>query len=282
MKSSLFDYDLFDDPTLPASLRKRLRGEEVASSDSEDDSDFSNDSESSDTDSDTDSDSPSSDDNDDSIDPFKMFEAASHRKKPQAKKRKLNKEPLKSSGKPSTSRRHSIAIPSLMKEEKPYLNLIGRSHSNQPSPRSLATGGSLRDSLASFSSAQTEGLVESAKHSTDPAARSSVVAKLKDELLQKLHVLSPYLPHNTLDELIKGLGGPLFVSEMTGRRGRLVSQPNGTVKYQLRSQGDIPVEMMNLAEKQAFMDGEKVFRLCFYMIHFVFSQPCDPILPLRM
>ena len=61
-----------------------------------------------------------------------------------------------------------------------------------------------------------------------------------------------------------------------------MSQPNGTVKYQLRSQGDIPVEMMNLAEKQAFMDGEKVFRLCFYKIHFVFSQPRDPILTLRM
>ena len=45
---------------------------------------------------------------------------------------------------------------------------------------------------------------------------------------------------------------------MTGRRGRLIRQSDGTVKYQLRSQSEVPLEMLNLAEKQAFMDGEKV------------------------
>ena len=48
------------------------------------------------------------------------------------------------------------------------------------------------------------------------------------------------------------------VMQMTGRRGRLIRQSDGTVKYQLRSQNEVPLEMLNLAEKQAFMDGEKV------------------------
>ena len=120
---------------------------------------------------------------------------------------------------------------------------------------------------------------------------------MKEELLRKLEVLSPHLPPNTLDELIDDLGGPsrvgrvpfslvsltpptlcaLFtalslllsplsspcvfslhqVAEMTGRRGRVVSLPDGSVHYQLRSESDVSLEMLNLTEKQRFMDGEK-------------------------
>ena len=36
-------------------------------------------------------------------------------------------------------------------------------------------------------------------------------------------------------------------------------QPDGTIKYQLRSQADAtPIEMLNLVEKEAFMNGDKV------------------------
>ena len=36
-------------------------------------------------------------------------------------------------------------------------------------------------------------------------------------------------------------------------------QPDGTIKYQLRSQADsAPIEMLNLLEKEAFMNGDKV------------------------
>ena len=45
---------------------------------------------------------------------------------------------------------------------------------------------------------------------------------------------------------------------MTGRRGRVVSQSNGSIHYQLRSESDVSLEMLNVAEKQRFMDGEKV------------------------
>lgn len=86
---------------------------------------------------------------------------------------------------------------------------------------------------------------------------------MKEELLKKLELLSPHLPSNTLDELIDGLGGTRSVAEMTGRRGRVVSLPGGGVQYQLRSEQDVPTELLNIRERQRFMDGEKV-RLASY------------------
>ena len=86
----------------------------------------------------------------------------------------------------------------------------------------------------------------------------SPCSQMKDDLLRKLEVLAPHLPTNTLDELVEGLGGPDKVAEMTGRRGRVVSLPNGSVQYQLRSEADVPMEMLNIEEKNRFMAGEKV------------------------
>ena len=40
------------------------------------------------------------------------------------------------------------------------------------------------------------------------------VFKLKQELVQKIVELSPFLPNNSLDELIDGLGGPSQVAEV--------------------------------------------------------------------
>ena len=48
------------------------------------------------------------------------------------------------------------------------------------------------------------------------------------------------------------------MAEMTGRRGRVVSLPGGRIQYQLRSENDVSTEMLNIREKQRFMDGEKV------------------------
>lgn len=44
---------------------------------------------------------------------------------------------------------------------------------------------------------------------------------------------------------------------MTGRKGRVVTTENGTVQYESRSESDVPLEILNLTEKQRFMDGEK-------------------------
>ena len=46
---------------------------------------------------------------------------------------------------------------------------------------------------------------------------------------------------------------------MTGRRGRVVCLPDGTIQYQLRAEAEISVELLNITEKQRFMDGEKVW-----------------------
>uniref|UniRef100_A0A8D0A4C3 Protein strawberry notch homolog 1 n=1 Tax=Sander lucioperca TaxID=283035 RepID=A0A8D0A4C3_SANLU len=81
--------------------------------------------------------------------------------------------------------------------------------------------------------------------------------KMKRELLEKLEELAEDLPPNTLDELIDELGGPENVAEMTGRKGRVVSNDDGTITYESRSELDVPVEILNLTEKQRFMDGEK-------------------------
>ena len=45
---------------------------------------------------------------------------------------------------------------------------------------------------------------------------------------------------------------------MTGRKGRVVSNEDGNVHYESRSEADITLENMNLAEKERFMNGEKV------------------------
>uniref|UniRef100_A0A7N8XPS9 Protein strawberry notch homolog 1 n=1 Tax=Mastacembelus armatus TaxID=205130 RepID=A0A7N8XPS9_9TELE len=81
--------------------------------------------------------------------------------------------------------------------------------------------------------------------------------KMKKELLEKLEELAEDLPPNTLDELIDELGGPENVAEMTGRKGRVVSNDDGSITYESRSELDVPVEILNLTEKQRFMDGQK-------------------------
>ncbi|KAK7804957.1 hypothetical protein U0070_025479 [Myodes glareolus] len=81
--------------------------------------------------------------------------------------------------------------------------------------------------------------------------------QMKKDLLDKLEKLAEDLPPNTLDELIDELGGPENVAEMTGRKGRVVSNDDGSISYESRSEVDVPVEILNITEKQRFMDGKK-------------------------
>ncbi|KAH7839686.1 hypothetical protein Vadar_007346 [Vaccinium darrowii] len=67
------------------------------------------------------------------------------------------------------------------------------------------------------------------------------------------------LPDNPLDNIIDQLGGPCNVAEITGRRGRLVRNSDGKgVTYQARNTKGVPVDMVNMHEKQLFMDGKKL------------------------
>ncbi|GIZ01189.1 protein strawberry notch homolog 1 [Caerostris extrusa] len=79
---------------------------------------------------------------------------------------------------------------------------------------------------------------------------------MKAELIEMVEDLGKSLPPNTLDHLIDELGGPENVAEMTGRKGRIVSN-DGNIQYESRSEADAPMETLNMIEKQRFMDGEK-------------------------
>ncbi|XP_055599297.1 protein strawberry notch isoform X2 [Uranotaenia lowii] len=81
--------------------------------------------------------------------------------------------------------------------------------------------------------------------------------QMKDELMAKIEKLGNSLPPNTLDQLIDELGGPENVAEMTGRKGRVVQNDDGSIQYESRSESDVPLETLNITEKKRFMDGEK-------------------------
>ena len=83
--------------------------------------------------------------------------------------------------------------------------------------------------------------------------------QMRQEILQKVEKLGSKLPANTLDQLIDELGGPHCVSEMTGRKGRVVQdETSGEVRYESRSVGnETTLETLNLHEKDMFMNGTK-------------------------
>lgn len=68
--------------------------------------------------------------------------------------------------------------------------------------------------------------------------------------MDRIEELGKKLPLNTLDELIDELGGPENVAEMTGRKGRIVQQQNGTVEYESRCENEIAMDNLNIAEKK--------------------------------
>lgn len=48
---------------------------------------------------------------------------------------------------------------------------------------------------------------------------------------------------------------------MTGRKGRVISGEAGEVQYEMRHEDDVPLELLNIAEKERFMAGDKVIPL---------------------
>lgn len=100
----------------------------------------------------------------------------------------------------------------------------------------------------------TSGMMRNRAPSRDAVERAYT---MKKELLSQVEDLGERLPPNTLDQLIDEFGGPENVAEMTGRKGRVVQTEDGTIQYESRSEVDVPLETLNLTEKQRFMDGEK-------------------------
>ncbi|GAU35451.1 hypothetical protein TSUD_364070 [Trifolium subterraneum] len=86
--------------------------------------------------------------------------------------------------------------------------------------------------------------------------RYDAALERKTKILEIIRSLD--LPNNPLDDITDQLGGPDKVAEITGRRGMLVRGPTGKgVTYQARNTKDVTMEMVNMHEKQLFMDGKK-------------------------
>ncbi|GLT54089.1 hypothetical protein SLA2020_273180 [Shorea laevis] len=86
--------------------------------------------------------------------------------------------------------------------------------------------------------------------------RYEAALERKTKILEIIRSLD--LPNNPLDDIIDQLGGPDKVAEMTGRRGMLVRASSGKgVTYQPRNTKEVTMEMVNMHEKQLFMDGKK-------------------------
>ncbi|KYB27027.1 protein strawberry notch isoform X3 [Tribolium castaneum] len=101
------------------------------------------------------------------------------------------------------------------------------------------------------------GMSNDTKPAAPPMDAIERACQMKEEILYKIERLGERLPPNTLDQLIDELGGPENVAEMTGRKGRVVQTEDGGIQYESRSEVDVPLETLNLTEKQRFMDGEK-------------------------
>ncbi|XP_060762282.1 protein strawberry notch homolog 2a isoform X2 [Neoarius graeffei] len=111
------------------------------------------------------------------------------------------------------------------------------------------------DSNSSPESLQDNDDVIFVNHINGPTAK---LEELKQGLLAKIAELGKELPLNTLDELIDQFGGPEKVSEMTGRKGRVVRNPDGSVEYESRAEQGFTIDHVNIKEKERFMDGEKL------------------------
>ena len=84
----------------------------------------------------------------------------------------------------------------------------------------------------------------------------------KNELFENLKSISKLLPPNTLDELIDNLDGPKYVAEMTGRKGRVVTNSDGNILYEARNESDnVPIELLNIVQKEQFLNGEKLIAI---------------------
>ncbi|XP_051554543.1 protein strawberry notch homolog 2-like isoform X3 [Myxocyprinus asiaticus] len=119
------------------------------------------------------------------------------------------------------------------------------------------------DEIDSESNSSPESLQDNddvifVNHINGPAAK---LEELKQRLLGKIAELGKELPLNTLDELIDRFGGPEKVSEMTGRKGRVVRRPDGSVRYETRAEQGLTIDHVNIREKERFMSGDKLIAI---------------------
>uniref|UniRef100_A0A3Q1JUB7 Protein strawberry notch homolog 2 n=1 Tax=Anabas testudineus TaxID=64144 RepID=A0A3Q1JUB7_ANATE len=112
--------------------------------------------------------------------------------------------------------------------------------------------------LQSTGESRTREVLDENDGHLDRFVSAAEIEEMKQSLLSKISVLGKELPLNTLDELIDKFGGPDKVSEMTGRKGRVVRRPDGSVRYESRAEQGLTIDHINIKEKDRFMSGEKL------------------------
>nr|XP_015024579.2 uncharacterized protein LOC6635455 isoform X2 [Drosophila virilis] len=100
-----------------------------------------------------------------------------------------------------------------------------------------------------------DGIDPQADQITESEVKRCISAR--DKFLLKIQQLSRRMPPNTVDKIIADLGGPSEVAELTKRRGRVVKTGDLFYKYELRGDTEANMDMLNYAERQAFMDDRK-------------------------
>lgn len=97
--------------------------------------------------------------------------------------------------------------------------------------------------------------------STNGQSALSWTRQTREELLLEIEELGPRLPRNLLDDLIFRLDGPDHVAELTGRKGRIVQNPDGSVDYESRAEINVSLDDINMKEKKRFMNGDKLIAI---------------------
>ncbi|XP_014204791.1 protein strawberry notch-like [Copidosoma floridanum] len=252
--------DLSDDESVEPENGKSDSNSVVKQIDSESEDDAQSDEENSDVNSDY---NPFDSDSDSDVDPW------DRRKKKEGKKT-LKKKSKKSKAN-NTSTQDTIQA-MLMKKSAPSTTMISTALKTttatttvQPTAMKTINMGvgrksnGVASSSSSVSTLAPSPMISSNETRDQNASANSIdrACNMKEELLAKIETLGVVLPPNTLDQLIDELGGTENVAEMTGRKGRVVQTDDGSVKYETRSEIDVPLETLNLTEKQRFMNGEK-------------------------
>ncbi|XP_052151662.1 protein FORGETTER 1-like [Oryza glaberrima] len=156
---------------------------------------------------------------------------------------------------------HMCQICNTEEEKTLLLHCSGCSRHVHPGCLTPPWTGVLTDDWSCYTCKKLEGEEnEQDAHVADFSQRYDAAVEKKKKILDMIRSLD--LPNNPLDDIIDQLGGPDNVAEITGRRGMLIRASDGKgVVYQARNAKEVSMEMINMHEKQQFMDGKKLISI---------------------
>ncbi|KAG2568646.1 hypothetical protein PVAP13_7NG407100 [Panicum virgatum] len=156
---------------------------------------------------------------------------------------------------------HMCQICNTEEEESLLLHCSGCSRHVHPSCLMPPWTGMMTDDWTCYTCKVVEDEeIEQDANVADFSKRYDAAVEKKLKILDIIRSLD--LPNNPLDDIIDQLGGPDNVAEITGRRGMLIRASDGKgVVYQARNAKEVSMEMINMHEKQQFMDGKKLIAI---------------------